>query len=73
MTENHTKLNKGPFDATVTANKRIGPGFYRLTLEFTGRGAEAFVKTCPGQFAQLDLSNAKLPPAESIPENLRDV
>jgi dihydroorotate dehydrogenase electron transfer subunit len=42
-------------------------------LEFSGAGAEAFAEFKPGQFAQLDLSSAALPPAEAIPEDLADV
>jgi len=53
-------------------NRQIGPRFYRLGLEFSGAGAEAFAKFTPGQFAQLDLSTAALPPAEAIPDDLAD-
>ncbi|MCK4753158.1 MAG: dihydroorotate dehydrogenase electron transfer subunit [Planctomycetes bacterium] len=63
---------KGDFLATVSANRQIGKTFYRLTLEFTDIGAQAFAKTIPGQFAQLDLSNVALPPAEKIPAELSD-
>ena len=73
MTKERIKSNKGPFTATVTANKRIGERFYRLRLEFAGAGARAFAKAQPGQFVELDLSTATLPPPDSIPENLLDV
>ena len=63
---------KGDFLATVKANKQIGETFYRLTLEFTDIAAQAFAKTIPGQFAQLDISNVALPPAEKIPPELLD-
>jgi len=73
MTKEHIKSNKGPFTAAVTANKRLGERFYRLRLEFAGAGARAFAKAQPGQFAELDLSTATLPPPDTIPENLLDV
>jgi len=46
--------------------------FYRLRLEFSGTGAEAFSNFKPGQFAELDLCDTALPPAEMIPEDLSD-
>jgi dihydroorotate dehydrogenase electron transfer subunit len=63
---------KGPFEATVLFNKPLREKFYRLGLQFTGAGTDAFAKTRPGQFAQFDLTNIALPPAESIPEELKD-
>jgi dihydroorotate dehydrogenase electron transfer subunit len=75
---NHTMLErcsssaKGTFEAVVSFNRRIGPGFYRLGLVFEGEGAKAFARFEPGQFAQLDLSNTALPSAEAVPEHLRD-
>lgn len=72
MTNNHSKPTRGEFNAVVCRHKQIGKGFYRLGLQFEGAGAEAFAKARPGQFAQLDLSSAALPPAEAIPEKLRD-
>jgi dihydroorotate dehydrogenase electron transfer subunit len=63
---------KGPFEATVVFNKPLHQKFYRLGLQFAGPGAEAFAKTRPGQFAQFDLSNIALPPADAIPEELKD-
>jgi dihydroorotate dehydrogenase electron transfer subunit len=65
--------DKGEFTAVVVSNRRIGQPFYRLRLEFSLAGAEAFANFKPGQFAQLDLSNAALPSPEEIPPNLRDV
>jgi dihydroorotate dehydrogenase electron transfer subunit len=56
----------------VTSNRRIGERFYKLKLEFSGHGAEAFKKFKPGQFAQLDLSTAALPSPDNIPEDLAD-
>ncbi|GAH70860.1 unnamed protein product, partial [marine sediment metagenome] len=65
--------NKGVFSAAVRANKQIGQRFYRLGLEFSGAGAEAFDNCKAGQFAELDVSSTALPPAEAIPEDLVDV
>jgi dihydroorotate dehydrogenase electron transfer subunit len=72
MTNNHPRVNKGPFVAAVCANKKIGESFYRLGLGFEGEGGEAFAKAQPGQFAQIDLAYIGLPPAEAIPEDLAD-
>jgi len=72
MTDNHPKLNKGPFTAGVCANKKIGESFYRLGLVFEGEGGQVFAKAGPGQFAQIDLAEVGLPPAEAIPEGLAD-
>ena len=55
------KTSKGMFNATIVSNEQIGRRFYRLGLEFDGAGAKTFAKTQPGQFAELDLSNAALP------------
>jgi dihydroorotate dehydrogenase electron transfer subunit len=63
---------KGPFEAKVSFNKKLTEGFYRLGLQFTGAGAEAFGATRPGQFAQFDVSNIALPAPEAIPEELKD-
>ena len=72
MAKNCSVANRGEFLASVGANKRIGQRFYRLGLEFSGVGAAAFAKSEAGQFAELDLSCAALPPAEAIPEDLAD-
>ena len=72
MTKNCSATNKGVFPAAVCANKQIGRRFYRLGLEFSGTGAEAFADFKPGQFAELDLSYAALPSAEAIPKELVD-
>jgi dihydroorotate dehydrogenase electron transfer subunit len=63
---------KGQFEARVTFNKKLGERFCRMGLQFEGAGAEAFANTVPGQFAQFDVSNVALPPAASIPEDLKD-
>ncbi len=70
MTKNCRPAKKGIFLATVRANKQIGQRFYRLRLEFSGVGAEAFAGAKPGQFAQLDLSRTALPAAKDIPDEL---
>jgi len=72
MTKYHSSANKGVFCAAVCANRQIGKRFYRLRLEFSGAGAEAFSDFRPGQFAELDLCDTALPPAKSIPEDLSD-
>ena len=72
MTNNSTPTKKGAFLANVRTNKQIGRRFYRLRLEFSGAGAEAFASTKAGQFAQLDLSRTALPAANVIPEHLAD-
>jgi dihydroorotate dehydrogenase electron transfer subunit len=72
MSENSSKAKRGEYSATVCANKRIGGRFYRLGLEFSSAGAEAFSKVQAGQFVQLDLSGAALPTADKIPKDLKD-
>jgi dihydroorotate dehydrogenase electron transfer subunit len=72
MSEGCSSLAKGMFEAQVISNRRIGPGFHRLRLEFTQDGAKAFANFQPGQFAQFDLSNTALPSPDSVPEELRD-
>ena len=73
MSEANTSSKKGVFEAAVLSNRQIGPGFYRLRLEFLQEGARAFAHFEPGQFAELDLSTIALPSPEIIPEDLRDV
>jgi dihydroorotate dehydrogenase electron transfer subunit len=72
MSNNGTSIKKGVFWATVRANKQIGQRFYRLRLEFSDAGAEAFADCQPGRFAQLDLRGAALPLAGAIPGHLAD-
>jgi len=64
--------NKEIFNCAVLSNKQIGEHFYKLRLEFTGAAAEVFSRFTPGQFVQIDVSSIALPPADKIPENLRD-
>lgn len=73
MSKKCSATNRGVFCAAVRANKQLGQRFYRLGLEFSGAGAEAFSNFKPGQFAELDVSGTALPPAEAIPEDLADV
>lgn len=68
-----TKVGKGPFEALVCSHKQIRGRFYRLGLEFTAAAAKAFASVGAGQFVQIDLSKAVLPPAEQIPQDLADV
>ncbi len=72
MSEKCSATKRGEYWATVRANKQIGERFYRLGLEFSGAGAEAFARVQAGQFAELDLSSAALPSAETIPQELVD-
>lgn len=72
MSEERPSVTKGVFSAVVSSNRQAGERLYRLRLEFSGAGAELFAKFKPGQFAQIDLSATALPPAEKIPEGLRD-
>ncbi|HCO94346.1 MAG TPA: hypothetical protein DIU00_10405 [Phycisphaerales bacterium] len=72
MSEANSSSAKGKFEAQVCSNRRIGPGFHRLRLQFTQDGAIAFADFQPGQFAQFDLSNTALPSPDDVPEELRD-
>lgn len=64
-------LKKGIFDCCVAGNEHVAGDCYRLGVSFVGAGAAAFGGTVPGQFAQLDLSQASLPAADRVPEHLR--
>jgi len=66
------ETSKGHYSGRVLFNRQIKPGFWRLGLEFSGSGAEAFGTVRPGQFGEFDLSGAALPAAGAIPEDLRD-
>ncbi len=72
MAENGSQERRGAYIAKVHSNRRIGSGFYKLLLEFTDSGSEAFGGCRPGQFGQLDLSGAALPPSGAIREDLQD-
>ena len=64
--------NKSLCCAEVCSNEQIGRRFYRLVLKFSGLDAEIFAKTGAGQFAELDIRNAALPPIDLIPQELLD-
>jgi dihydroorotate dehydrogenase electron transfer subunit len=66
------KAKKGQYRAKVCSHKQTGRCFYKIRLEFVDNAAKAFAKTEPGQFAQIDLSKAALPPDEQIPNELKD-
>jgi dihydroorotate dehydrogenase electron transfer subunit len=72
MSAQDNKQVRGVFMAKVRSNRKIGPSFYKLLIEFSADGAEAFARCRPGQFAQFDLSGAALPPDEAIPADLAD-
>jgi dihydroorotate dehydrogenase electron transfer subunit len=72
MTKRYKVLKKGDFTAVVCSNEQIGRSIGRISLKFSGDGARAFADAKPGQFAELDLSSASLPAAETIPEELAD-
>ncbi len=63
---------KGQFEARVSYNRQIRACYRQLGLELAGPGGDAFAQAQPGQFAEFDVSTAALPPAEQIPEQLRD-
>ncbi|MHC4068338.1 MAG: dihydroorotate dehydrogenase electron transfer subunit [Planctomycetota bacterium] len=69
---NETEKPKGNFTAEICSNHQVGPKFYRLGLEFSDRAAKIFADAKAGQFLELDLSSAALPPAEVIPAELAD-
>jgi len=72
MSEGYSSSAKGNFEAMVCSNRQIGPGFYRLRLQFTQDGAMAFANFVPGQFAQFDLSKTALPSPDAVPHELHD-
>lgn len=72
MAGENIKSSRCKFDAAVRSNTRIGSTFYQITLKVPKDAAEAFCNALPGQFVQLDVSAAALPPIEQIPEDLRD-
>ncbi len=71
MCENH-KDNKGVFLAQVRYNEPIGDYYYRLSLEFSGKGAASFAKAKPGQFLEIKVNTLSTPAISDIPEHLRD-
>jgi len=73
MSDKGTTLEKGIFTATVLSNRAAGECFCKMNLKFTGAGAKAFAAFRPGQFVQVDASEAGLPAEGQIPAHLRDV
>jgi dihydroorotate dehydrogenase electron transfer subunit len=73
MPETLASAAKVSFKAAVLSNTKIGQRFYKLKLNLPKDALPAFANFQPGQFAQLDISDAALPPAEIIPPELRDV
>ena len=67
-----SSVGRGVYEAVVLSNRQIRDAFYKARLEFSGAGAKVFGEFRPGQFVQLDVSVAELPPAEKIPEELAD-
>ncbi len=65
-----TTQQKGPYNATVESNILRSGKFGRLTLRLEGTAAQVFRVAKPGQFAQFDVSNLRIPPAELIPDEL---
>lgn len=65
------KLEKGPFNAKVVSNYRIGRCFHKIQLAFEGAGAEAFGETKAGQFAEVDLSTTSIPGKDTVPGELK--
>ncbi|MBN1795045.1 MAG: dihydroorotate dehydrogenase electron transfer subunit [Sedimentisphaerales bacterium] len=72
MAKDAHKTSKTSFTAVVVVNKKIGSRFYKLVLHLFKQAADAFANTQPGQFAEIDLSSAALPPADQIPNELSD-
>lgn len=65
-------MTKGSYTAIASYNKQIGKCFYKIGLAFSGVSAAAFAAAYPGQFVEVDLSQARLPAVADIPQNLRD-
>lgn len=63
---------KGDYAAVVTFNRPMGPGYYRLGLEFSGEGADVFAGFMPGQFVEIDITGTAQPDPAKIPAHLQD-
>jgi len=70
MAEKQQNAAKGCFTALVVVNKKIGSRFYKLVLHLPKKAAVAFGNAQPGQFTQIDISSAALPPERAIPKSL---
>ncbi len=64
--------NKGDYPAVITFNRPMGPGYYRLGLEFSDEGAEVFAGFMPGQFVEIDITSTGMPDPAVIPTHLKD-
>ncbi len=73
MTENNSEVKKGKFNGIVHGNERIGEKFYRLGFDVNGEGGSLLSGFKPGQFVQLQVSRAGIPPDKVIPSALSDV
>jgi len=58
--------------AKVCGNIAIKTHFRQLSLEIDLNQYPEFAKIRPGQFAEIDISSLSLPPADTIPKELRD-
>ena len=56
----------------MLAHRPIGACFHLMTLQFAGPAAAAFAKFRAGQFIQMDLSKACIPPTANQPPNVQD-
>jgi dihydroorotate dehydrogenase electron transfer subunit len=63
---------KGVFEASVLAHRQVGDCFHVMTVQFTGAGAAALAHFRAGQFVQIDLAKACVPPAEDQPPEVQD-
>jgi len=63
---------KGDYPAVVTFNRPMGPGYYRLSLEFSEEGATVFAGFMPGQFVEIDITTTAMPDPTKIPSHLED-
>jgi dihydroorotate dehydrogenase electron transfer subunit len=64
--------NKGDYPAVITFNRPMGPGYFRLGLEFSGAGADVFAGFVPGQFVEIDITSTGMPDPAVIPAHLKD-
>lgn len=64
--------NKGDFAAKVTENRSMGPGYFRIGLEFSGPGAEVMAGFMPGQFVEIDVTSTAMPDPDQVPAHLKD-
>jgi dihydroorotate dehydrogenase electron transfer subunit len=63
---------RGDFAAVVVYNRRLSERNRALGLRLPAEAVPAFRAFRPGQFVEVDLSRAPLPPLEQIPDDLAD-